>query len=122
MLGIGKALGWVTDDYRDKKKIKYVEKRKVPRFGPNEIRLRISGKELPVQNISVCGVFMMGIPTWFVSGQGIVFELMVPVRGEFAPVLTQGRVTRIQGGGAAVHYRSPHPNWTRLMTNYLSRS
>jgi len=126
MLGIGKALGWVTEDYReDKKRGKkgaYVEKRRVPRYGPNEIKLRMNGKELPVQNISISGIFMNGTPNWFVSGQGVVFELLVPIRGELAPVLTQGRVTRLQEGGAAVHYRSPHPNWGRLMAGYLSKS
>lgn len=97
------------------------EKRKAPRFDPVEIKVRLDGRELTVVNISTKGVFVQGAPSWIVEGQGIVLELMVPIRSEIAYVPIQGRVTRKGPDGIGIRYMAPHTNWDRMILSYLKK-
>ncbi len=97
------------------------DNRRFPRFSSDKIRFEMDGRELHVIDISATGIQVRGAPNWIATGQALIFNLLVPVRGQTLPVAASGRVIRKLGDGLAIHYQSPHPNWKRLLTDYLAR-
>jgi len=97
------------------------DSRRFPRFNSRKIRFRMDGRELDVMDISATGIQVRGAPTWIVSGQGLVFDLLVPVRGGTTVVEASGRVVRRDERSLVVAYQSPHPNWRRLLTDFLAK-
>lgn len=97
------------------------DNRRFPRFMSDRIRFEMDGRELRVVDISATGIQVRGAPNWITKGQGINFRLIVPVRNETAVIPANGRVIRKMGDTMSLHYASPHPDWKRLLTQYLAR-
>lgn len=97
------------------------DNRRFPRFSSDKISFEMDGRQLNVIDISATGIQVRGAPSWIATGQALTFNLLVPVRGRTLPVAASGRVIRKLGDSLAIHYQSPHPNWKRLLTDYLAR-
>ncbi|MDF1748413.1 MAG: PilZ domain-containing protein [Alphaproteobacteria bacterium] len=94
--------------------------RRDPRFNSKKIRFLMDGRELDVVDISATGISVRHAPGWVVAGQGLYFDLLVPVRNGMKKVEATGKVLRRQGTDIVVKYYSPHPDWRRLITQFLA--
>lgn len=85
------------------------------------MRIRMGGEEMDVIDISGTGVLIDGAHDWIVPGQAVHFYFLIMVKDVEKTVPASGVVIRNDGRGLAIHYESPHPNWGRLLTDYLKR-
>ncbi len=94
--------------------------RRDPRFNSKKIRFLMDGRELDVVDVSATGIQVRHAPGWVVAGQGLYFDLLIPVRKGIKKVQATGHVLRRKGTDMVVTYHSPHPDWRRLITQYLA--
>ncbi|WP_420724654.1 MULTISPECIES: hypothetical protein [unclassified Hwanghaeella] len=80
----------------------------------------MDGRELDVVDISATGIQVRHAPGWVVAGQGLYFDLLIPVRKGMKKVQATGHVLRRKGTDMVVTYHSPHPDWRRLITQFLA--
>lgn len=117
--GVERSAGGKSKSHPSTARKTGVENRRGPRYTPRDIKVRLDGKQLELADISGLGLFMRGAPGWLASGQALIFEIAIPAHGQVAYVATQGRVVRKATDGVGIRYRKPHPNWDKMISNYL---